>query len=271
MTNTQKYPVLSEAWHPLLPWKNTPCLTSATQTRQPQMVDPPSHSKQRQDPLVPPPILLCSSYFGPSLYPLVSLQHHFPSRTHTWIIRRASASAAVRQLEKSGRLGVVWREERGAARINRRMGAGCSDGRPSVCPSGSLKAGKMAVQLCQGCWEAVMTSASASSVAGGHEAKRCSTGGEERRWRGESSETQIWLTKRESGGLERHKSDTKLDSSTKFTWKLSRNCTTKQTDECKGSLYSPKHLTVVIWSIWQMEWLMGGLDDFLLCSLFSGW
>lgn len=159
-----------------------PRLTSATQTRQPQMVNPPSHSKQRQDPLVPPPILLCSSYFGPSLYPLVSLQHHFPSRTHTWRIRRASASAAVRQLEKSGRLGVGWREERGAARINRRMGAGRSDGRPSVCPSGSLNPGKMAVQLCQGCWEAVMTSASASSAAGGHEAKRCSTGGEERRW-----------------------------------------------------------------------------------------
>ncbi|KAM7379326.1 hypothetical protein PAMP_004889 [Pampus punctatissimus] len=51
--------------------------------------------------------------------------------------------------------------------------------RPAVSPSASwsvLKIGEMAVLLCQGRWEAVMTSASASATAAGnHEAERCST------------------------------------------------------------------------------------------------
>lgn len=141
---------------------------------------------------MPPPRISSPACICASLsQPVVSLQHPFPRRVHTWRIRRgerASASApasgntAVRQSETSGSRG----EGRARARwINRRMGAGCSSGPPSVCPSVSLKVGKMAVLLWQGDWEALVTSASASSssssAAGSHEAERCSTEAQRRR------------------------------------------------------------------------------------------
>lgn len=97
------------------------CLTSATQTRRPQRVNPlPIHNSARmlrclllespQQPVI---------FSGPSLSS-VSLQHPVPWRIHTWRIRRGgegarerdstSASAAVRQ--RLTRVGDGRREER---------------------------------------------------------------------------------------------------------------------------------------------------------------
>lgn len=161
-----------------------PFLTSATQTRRPQRVNPlPIHNSARilRSLLLESPQLPVIFVFRQPTASL-SLAHPYmenpPAERERGIGLSFSFSssagwagalnAAVRQLET--RVGDSWREERGggggARWINNEDGCGSAPAaRPLVCPSVSLKVGKMAVLLCQGCWEAAVTSASASSAA----------------------------------------------------------------------------------------------------------